>query len=282
MREVSPLLRQHIREMERRAHRPASIVKRMQLLIRTEDAIGRELLTATTDELREFLDTKKLGASTLCAYISHWSAFWKWAIIEGHTEIDPTLRLTRPRIRQGLPRPVAAVDIEFILESAPTPEVRAMLYLASHAGLRCMEIAGLEGSDIMETTSPPVLVVAHGKGDKARVVPMSTGLMAALRSHGIPRHGRLFRKPNGDNYQPWAISHVLRVHLHECGLDASGHQLRHTFATQVYRESGGDLRMTQELMGHASPAATAIYTAWAQDKAAIVIDRLYGATSPDL
>jgi site-specific recombinase XerC len=40
--------------------------------------------------------------------------------------------------------------------------------------------------------------------------------------------------------------------------------------------------MTQELMGHASPAATAIYTAWAQDKAAIVIDRLYGATSPDL
>lgn len=275
MREMSPLLHEYQRECQRRAHRPGSIDKRMSLLIRTEKAIGRDITTATTDELRKFLDSKKLHARTTYAYISHWASFFKWAIIEGHADTDPTLRLSRPKLRLGLPRPVATSDLAHLIEAAPTPAVAAMVYLAGHAGLRCMEIAGLESQDVMMHTEPPVVVVAHGKGDKPRVVPMNPALIEALKAHGIPKYGRVFRKPNGDPFQPWGISHLLRTHLHNCGIEASAHQLRHAFATAVYRRSG-DLRMTQELLGHSSPSTTAIYTAWAQDRAAAVVNDLYG------
>lgn len=272
----SDLLIEYRRECTRNAHQPSSIDKRMSLLIRTEMGIGKPLIEATVVELREWLDAHKLHPRTIYAYISHWSAFYRWAVLEGHTERDPTMRLTRPKLRLGLPRPIATRDLNHAIEQAPTNEIRAMLYLGGHAGLRCMEIAGLDGPEIMDHRDPPVVVVMHGKGQKQRVVPMGNELIAALSAHGIPRSGPLFRKADGDRYAAWGISAVIRAHLHDCGIAASAHQLRHAYATAVYRKSGGDLRMTQELLGHASPSTTAIYTAWSQELAAKVVDNLYG------
>ena len=65
-----------------------------------------------------------------------------------------------------------------------------------------------------------------------------------------------------------------RSTLVACGIQASAHQLRHWFATEVYEKSGNDLRLTQELLGHASPATTAIYTKWSQAKAMEVVAQL--------
>lgn len=248
----------------------------MNLLIRTEMTLGVDLVDATVLDLRGWLDGRKLSPRTGYAYISHWSSFFRWAVLEGHTTVDPTLRIVRPKLRIGLPRPIATDDLATLIEQAPTHEVRAMLYLAGHAGLRCMEIANLDGPEVMFHRDPPVVLVLHGKGDRSRIVPMGPALVESLHTHGIPRSGALFRRHRGDRYPAWAISHLIRAHMRDCGVDASAHQLRHAFATAVYRKSGGDLRMTQELLGHSSPATTAIYTAWSQDRAAGVVADLYG------
>ena len=75
------------------------------------------------------------------------------------------------------------------------------------------------------------------------------------------------------------MSAACNGYLAEINAGATLHQLRHRFATQALRCSGGDLRLVQELLGHSTVATTAIYTAWAKDKAASVIDAL-GALVP--
>ena len=67
------------------------------------------------------------------------------------------------------------------------------------------------------------------------------------------------------------VSHVIRKHLVDCGIVASAHMLRHWFATTAYEESGSDLRMVQELLGHSSPTTTAMYTRWSQTRAVDVV-----------
>jgi integrase/recombinase XerC len=273
------LLPEYRRELHRRAQMPRSIDKRLSLLLRTEAATDKDLHTVTTEDLRGFLDARKLTARTRYSYISHWASFFKWALLEGHVTVDPTLRLARPKIRVGLPRPVSNADIAYLIENAPNDELAAMILLASYAGLRCMEIAGLDASDVLEHVDPPALVVAHGKGDKPRVLPIGPEIVAALRAHGIPKYGPVFVRRDGERREPWDVSHMIRRHLYDCNIEASAHQLRHTYATAVYRQSG-DLRMTQELLGHSSPATTAIYTAWSQDRAYAIVSNLYPKPSP--
>ena len=270
----SPELKEFSAEMERRSLRPGTIGKRMSVLVRCEIALEHPLIEATTIELRDWLDGHKLQAKTRYSYISHLSAFWTWALLDERATKNPTLRLTRPKLRPGLPRPVSTDDLATLIIQAPNAELRAMVVLAGHVGMRCMEIAGLLAPDVLEHLHPPVLVVAHGKGDKPRVVPISESTVAALCAHGVPPHGPVFVDPEGTALTPWKVSHMLREHMHKCGVNASAHQLRHAFGTEVYRRSG-DLRMTQELMGHASPTTTAGYTAWAQDRAASVVATLF-------
>lgn len=268
-------LREFRVEMGRRSLLPTSINKRVSILARCETALGHPLIDATTDELRDWLDAHRLAARSRYSYISHLASFWRWALIEERATRNPTLKLTRPKMRRSLPRPVSREDFLHILDQAPTKQLRAMVALAGYAGLRCIEIATLDASDIMEHLDPPVLVVAHGKGDAPRVQPMPAPIIAALHAHGIPAHGAVFRGNDGKQLTAGNVSHLLRSHIHNCGIDASGHQLRHSYGTEVYRRSGNDLRMAQELLGHASPATTAGYTAWSKDKAAGVVDTLF-------
>lgn len=260
-------------EMERGALSKGTIGVRMSVLVRCEHAIGHDLAGATTLELRDWLDAHKLNPKTRYGYISHLATFWKWLLAEERATANPTLRLTRPKLRRGLPRPVATADLVLLIAQAPTAEMRAMIILAAYAGLRCMEIAGIEAADVLESHDPPVLV-ARGKGDKERVIPIGATIIAALRAQGIPSHGPIFADDTGNGYQPWEISHLIRTHMHTCGLNASAHQLRHSFGTEVYRKSG-DLRVTQELLGHSSPSTTAIYTKWSPARAAVVCADLF-------
>jgi site-specific recombinase XerD len=271
---ASDLLSEHERDCERRALQPGSIDKRLRLLRRVQAEIG-PLEVATFDSLRTWLDAQsRIGPKTRYAYISHLAAFYRWAVIEGAAAADPTLRLMRPKLRPGLPRPVGSDDLATIIGQAP-PDISAMLHLAAFAGLRCMEIANLDGPEVLFHEEPPVVVVLNGKGGRHRIVPMNATLAGALRRHGVPATGPVFRSSTGERLAPWKVSALLRGHMLDCGVAGSAHQLRHAFATAVYRSSGGDLRMTQELLGHASPSTTAIYTAWSQDRAARVIDDLY-------
>lgn len=280
MHTTSPALTRHRRDAVRRGLTAGSIDKRMNVLTRCETAVGVPLIDATTDQLERWLDDHRgIQPRTRYSYISHLAAFYRWAQLDELTDRDPTVRLVRPKVRLGLPRPIATDDLHRLIDQAPTAELAAMLHLASHAGLRCMEIAGLDGPEVMYHRDPPVVFVVAGKGGRQRVVPMGPALCESLQRHGIPLTGPMFRRADGRRREPWSVSHLLRAHIHGCGVTASAHQLRHAFATELYARSGNDLRMTQDLLGHSSAATTSIYTAWSQVRAAEVVRTLFVPTT---
>lgn len=101
-----------------------------------------------------------------------------------------------------------------------------------------------------------------GKGGHERVVPMRPDVLASLHAMGLPRAGRLFRRDAGGGFTGEQMSRWLNGYLHgTADVDASAHQLRHWFGSRAYEECR-DLRVVQELLGHASPTTTAVYTAF--------------------
>ena len=129
--------------------------------------------------------------------------------------------------------------------------------------------------DVKDEAAPPVLIVGDGKGGKQRIVPLAPTLIDALREAKMAPRGPLFPRHDG---QPGPlpahlVSHHANRYLHDLGIADTLHSLRHFFGTEVYRESQ-DLRVTQELMGHASPLSTAGYAAWSPAKAATAVDRI--------
>jgi integrase len=167
-------------------------------------------------------------------------------------ERSPLAKIPKPKVPQGAPRPISMAQYERALAGADE-RMACWLLLGGEAGLRRSEIAGLHGSAVMGSRMHVV-----GKGAKARTVPVTGRLAAALGGYGLG-DGRL-----------WAVTaHHLGTqvsrHLHRCGIDASCHQLRHLFGTRFYRASGGDLRRTQQVMGHSSPSTTAGYVGFDDD-----------------
>lgn len=190
--------------------------------------------------------------------LSNVREFFRWAQREGLRSDDPTLRIPMPRAPRRLPRPMSEVDFEQALRSADA-RISAVLGLAGYAGLRSMEIAQLDWSEVSLTDDPPIVRVVDGKGGVGRSVPAGPALVALLRA--LPdRRGPVIRRGDGNrgHCATWNISHLANGHLRDCEVDATLHQLRHRFATAAYG-ADNDLRAVQDLLGHASPNTTAMY-----------------------
>lgn len=227
--------------------------------------LDRPLGTATADDVECFLAGRRIGVRTRYTWLSHLSCFYRWGVRRDIFTADPTGRIDRPRLPKLLPRPISDANLTIAIDAPP--RVRAMLLLASHMGLRCCEISRLHANDIIDTADAPMILV-HGKGAKDRMIPLHPLVLDALGP--LPHRGWLFRRAEGGQLSPAEVSIMMRRHLHDQGIDATGHQLRHWFATRVYRATR-DLRLTQELLGHASPTTTACYTAWATGDATAAV-----------
>lgn len=233
-------------------------VRRAVLRLVAEFVYPRSLLEVRRADVVEFLASRSIGPDARAAYLSNLSAFYRWAILVRLVDVDPTSSVQRPKLRRRLPRPISSPDLAFAFTLAE-PRVGAFLALASYSGLRCWEIAGLDRDDVLDTNRPPLLVVRDGKGGHDRVVPLHPDVLSALRRAELPRRGPLFRKVDGDRLPAHRVSQLGNQYLRELGVPATMHQLRHWFGSEVYRRTR-DLRMTQELLGHASPNSTALYT----------------------
>jgi site-specific recombinase XerD len=150
---------------------------------------GSDILTATRADVNAWLDAKSLTARSRSKYLSHLHCFYDFAIAEGMSDSDPTAQITRPKNRRLLPRPVGDNDLAFVLKTAPTKE-RAMLSLAAFAGLRCMEIAALRTEDVLVDRSPPMLVVADGKGGRQRYSRLPRRLSGHSSAMAFPTRDR--------------------------------------------------------------------------------------------
>jgi integrase/recombinase XerC len=253
---IDELLRGARIDQERRGLSEGSIAKRHQYLRAFIGSLGdRSIFDVDNRTIEEFLDRRGLCAVTRRAWLSHLHSFYVWAINEDLTEVDPTVRIVRPKLRRRLPRPADSSDLRRAL-SVANPIMRCWILLAAYQGLRCCEIAGVRRDDI--TQDPPILRVI-GKGDKERSIPLHPVVFEALQSLPMPGGGFVFRRFHGGRYQPEAVSREINSFLHSIGIGSTAHQFRHWFATELYKGTR-DLRLVQEVLGHSSPVTTALYT----------------------
>ncbi|MDZ7732187.1 MAG: tyrosine-type recombinase/integrase [Acidimicrobiia bacterium] len=253
---MDQLLRGFTRDMERRALRPATIRRRRDILRTVHHELGHPLEVAT-EAIQQLLDRRSLAPRTRYTWISHLHAFYGWAIAQGHTAVDPTARIMRPKLDRLLPRPISDQDLALALEQAPH-QMHAWIVLMAYAGLRCSEVAGLARTDILDAHR---MLRVLGKGRRERMVPMHPLVVDTLARYPMARTGPVFRRPGGSSWPAPKVSRRTNVFLDELGIDATAHQFRHWFGTMVQAE-GGDLRVTQELLGHANPGTTAGYAAF--------------------
>jgi len=268
------LIGEYLHVMERRGCRPASVAtigRKLRLL--AEHLRPRSLGEAEAEDIERFLDRRRLTARSRYAYVSHLHGFFKWAAAWGRVPGDPTLRVVRPRFPRSLPRPIEDEDLREAFRAA-TPQVAAILALAAFHGLRAGEIAGLQREDILDRHTPPVILVLDGKGGHQRVLPLHDEAWSLIEPWALGRRGWLFTMPNGAPMRPHNVSHLANAFLHEwVGTASSIHSLRHWFGTKVYAASR-DLRLTQALMGHASPNTTVGYVAWSAEDGRAAVSKI--------
>jgi integrase/recombinase XerC len=239
----------HIRWMRLRGLSEATVEHRLKVLRLLTTHAARPLLTLTPADLDSWQGTLgPLSLETQRSYKVQVRGYYAWAADEAHLiETNPAAILIIPKV----PR-----DLERALREAP-PMIRVWLELAAFAGLRAKEIAALERPDVLDECEPPALVL-HGKGSKMRLVPLSPRPLRSLADFGMPARGRLWWV-NGRPVSAKRLSQLTNDFLHRLGIPETLHQGRHRYATRLL-EAGANLRQVQELMGHASPASTAIYT----------------------
>jgi integrase/recombinase XerD len=213
---------------------------------------------------------------TRCTYWMTVKCWVTWALAEGVICADPTARLAKPRTPKCVPRPVSDAVIRALLngeskdpaggdpagsalagrsprgDAQMVARTRAYVALAALAGLRVHEIAKVRGEDI----DPAGWLYVDGKGGTRAAIPLHPQLASIAAT--MPPVDWWFPH-NGTHVSGEWVSTCIRRALRAVGSTATAHQLRHSFGTAVLRSSH-DLRVTQELLRHSSPASTAIYT----------------------
>lgn len=231
-------------------------------MLLTAFATSVNVKKAQAPEIEAWLDGLERSAAARYNAVSMLACFYDWMVDEGTRKDNPVQKVVRPKLPIHLPRPISSDGLALAISQA-TPRMAVWLCLAAYCGLRVCEISGLKVSDIRLADSPPTLHLTKTKGSRDRVVPLNPLVVAALVDYGLAPSGSVFSsyyKGSGRRRPLLAatISQQIADYLRELGVDATAHQLRHWFATELYRKTG-DLRLVQELLGHADVSTTARY-----------------------
>ena len=236
-------------------------------------------------------DHPALGAASAGRAVVTVRGFHRFCLREGLAAGDPAAPVRPPAPSRRLPKAITVDQVTALLEAAGVGEPprslrdRALLEVLYGAGARISEVVGLDVDDIdLERGA----VLLRGKGSKERLVPLGSYARAAVsdylvrarpelaaRGRGIPA---LFLNARGGRLTRQSAWVVLRAAAERAGIEAehvSPHTLRHSFATHLL-DGGADVRVVQELLGHASVTTTQIYTL-------VTVDRLrevYAAAHP--
>lgn len=243
-------LARYIVHLRRRGLRPASI-DRTATDIRAFLAAFLWWQHVSTTELERWLDDRRLTARTRYGWVSRLSVFYRWAIDAGLCDHDPARLAVRPKLPELRARPIEITDVAAVLLATPLSPVRTAIALARYAGLRAGEIARLRWRDVDEANGG--LEVIDGKGGRHRWVPIGPRLAREL-----PARAQALQPVIGVAWTPATCSKIVAAHLRACGVDATCHQLRHTFATEANHQ-GRSISTVQLLLGHASIATTQVY-----------------------
>ncbi|NCT93132.1 MAG: tyrosine-type recombinase/integrase [Chitinophagaceae bacterium] len=169
--------------------------------------------------------------------------------------------LPRPKKPIQLPDILAEEEVVMLIHAVANLKHRVMLMLGYSAGLRVSEIVGLKNRDI--DSKRMMIHIRGAKGKKDRMVPLSKKLLVMLREYYVEYRPKdfLLEGQNGGPYSARSAQKVLQVAKARAGIRKTGsiHGLRHSYATHLL-ESGTDIRLIQELLGHNSIRTTMRYT----------------------
>lgn len=230
---------------------------------------------ADEETIRGYLWQRKkqgLAASSLFRLQEAIKAYYKFQIEEGRLGESPAQNLSTPRLERPLPDVLSIKEAELLM-ATPAPGTkagirdRALLELLYGCGLRISEAVNMKMSELDMTGG---FVRCIGKGNKERLVPLGKKAIRALEMYigqvrakaaGSSENPYLFPGRSGKSLTRMAAWYILKKNTLKAGIRRriSPHSLRHSFATHLL-ERGADLRIVQELLGHASVATTQIYT----------------------
>ncbi len=242
---------------------------------------GTDLLEAGAVDLRAFLASRHghLGARSLGRKLAAIRTFYRFCLETKLIAASPAERIASPVIEKRLPKFLDRDEITALLtaldaESDLGLRDRALLELLYATGLRVSELTGLDLANF-DRRARTVRVI--GKGDKERLVPFG-GKAAEACERYLPARGRLLARSRKRTYSKSApeamflnrfggrlsarsVRRRLRRAIIKAGIlrDVSPHALRHSFATHLL-QAGADLRVIQELLGHATLSVTQVYT----------------------
>ena len=241
-----------------------------------ENTAVREVAGVTTVHLTDYLGVRKktgLAASSARVELIALKIFFRWLNARKFREGDPAEPILPPRQEQHLPDTMNESEVLILLESvkgtAPLDRRdRAILELFYASGLRLSELvnAKLENLSLEEGW-----IRVTGKGNKTRLTPVGGGACEALQSymdHARPElvkprtTSHIFLSRNGTRLTTVRVWQIVKERAAMAGLDPAKvhpHLLRHSFATHLLNH-GADLRVIQEMLGHADIATTQIYT----------------------
>jgi integrase/recombinase XerD len=248
------------------------------------EKVNSEDLTMYVAWLRGMGNTDfKIGESSIARNIISLRSYFSYLAKE-HKYTDPTSNFKPPKIPKRLPKALSIDQILNILDIAGDDQIslrdKAMLELLYSTGARVSELINLNALDISTITSDDQVsttVKLKGKGGKERVVPIGSFAVKAVNDYltrsrpnliKVSTQRALFLNQRGGRLSRQSAWNVVTANAERAGIaeQVSPHSMRHSFATHLL-DGGADIRVVQELLGHASVTTTQIYTL-------ITIDRL--------
>jgi len=247
---------------------------------------GKAVSSATVSDFLVSIRTGKDGSPALAASSASRTVigvrgFHAFLAREGITASDPARQVKPPTPAKRLPKALPFSEIQALLNAVGADSDadltvlmlrdRALVELLYGTGARISELMDLAVDDITNITDELPILRLHGKGDKSRLVPVGSHARRALDDYlvrarpalaiggkGTPA---LFLNARGGRLSRQSAWTILQTAAEKAGLGdkVSPHTLRHSFATHLL-ENGADVRVVQELLGHASVTTTQIYT----------------------
>ena len=264
------------------------------------DQITEQTVTGFLMSLREGdAEHPPLGASSAGRCVVAVRGFHRFAVRDGLATSDPAAAVKPPAPAKRLPKALSIADVEAILEAAGSAGTalalrdRALLEVLYGTGARISEAVGLDVDDIdvSDPEAPEATVLLRGKGSKQRLVPLGSYAREALSTYLVRArpelasstagsgegHGALFLNSRGGRLSRQSAWAVIVKAADRAGVEAevSPHTLRHSYATHLL-EGGADVRVVQELLGHASVTTTQVYTLVTVDS----LREVYASTHP--
>jgi integrase/recombinase XerD len=239
------------------------------------DAVSEQSVFDFLAHLREGdAEHQPLSATSAARTVVAVRGFHKFAVADGLATVDPAAQVKPPSPSKRLPKALPLAEVEALIEAAGSPETplalrdRALLEVLYGTGARISEAVGLDVDDL-DTVEATVLL--RGKGGKERIVPVGRYALDAVDAYvrrvrpDVVGHGKgtpaLFLNSRGGRLSRQSAWAVLVKAAERAGIrtNVSPHTLRHSFATHLI-DGGADVRVVQELLGHASVTTTQVYT----------------------